>query len=159
MSFFYSDQYPSCFKMLFTDKMKRKTVTQEFKATVFVDDPQIPLLDENEEQIKFHGFVDNGKGKKTDEKARLYVDYSIPRVKSGPNSVVTNPNKQRPTRRRPWAVKFNMTVIELPNSTVDCNMVRDYLVRGGMLIGIGTHRPMFGRFFVDKFEAEEIQSL
>ena len=148
-SFFYSGNYPSCMKMFWGDMKTRGVVTQSFKAQVFPGPQQIPILDGDGEQIQFNGFKKNAVGKMVDKSAGLWVDETLPRVKGG---VVPNPNKRRPTLRKPWTMRFQLSIFELAGSDVTVELVENYLRRGGLMIGVGTHRPMFGRFVVDEFK-------
>jgi len=148
-SFFYSANYPSCVNMFWSDIKNRKNVQQSFKAQVFPGPQQIPILDDAGEQIKFANFTKNGAGKLVDKSGHFYVDETLPRVKG---AVVPNPNKKRPTLRCPWRMHFELAIFELTGSDVTVELVKAYLQRGGLMIGIGTHRPMFGRFVVEKFQ-------
>ena len=148
-SFFYSANYPSCVNMFWSDIKTRKIGLQCFKAQVFPNPQQIAILDGDGEQVRITGFKKNKNGKLADAEANIYVDESLPRVKG---AVVPNPNKRRPTLRRPWQMRFQLMVFEVAGSDITVDRVEDYLRRGGMMIGIGTHRPMFGRFAVEEFE-------
>jgi hypothetical protein len=148
-SFFYSANYPSCVNMFWSDIKNRKNVQQSFKAQVFPGPQQIPILDNDGVQIKFANFTRNGTGKLVDKAGHFYVDETLPRVKG---AVVPNPNKKRPTLRCPWRMRFELAIFELTGSDVTVELVKAYLQRGGLMIGIGTHRPMFGRFVVEKFK-------
>ena len=109
-SFFYSGNYPSCMKMFWGDMKTRGVVTQSFKAQVFPGPQQIPILDGDGEQIQFNGFKKNAVGKMVDKSAGLWVDETLPRVKGG---VVPNPNKRRPTLRKPWTMRFQLSIFEI----------------------------------------------
>jgi hypothetical protein len=113
------------------------------QAFVTINDLMIPLLVDGK-KVKFDGF---GEGKK------LWVTMYAPRTKSGSMSVKQEVNP-RPALRHPWGVKFSMTLID--NTIIDETKLFNWFTQGGILIGLGNHRPKFGRFTVKEWEAKEI---
>jgi len=108
---------------------------------VFVGPNLIPFLDNKKKQIKFTDF-NNG---------RFRVDYTAGRTKMGSLSIKQEA-KPRPVMHLPWAVEFDITVLK--NTLIDETKLYNWFVRGGMQIAIGTHRPVYGRFVVDKWETK-----
>lgn len=76
-----------------------------------------------------------------------YISEFSPRTKmsSGPNSIKQN-LKRRPVLREGWTLEFTVSIFKNPLITVD-KMV-NWFTEGGVLIGLGTYRPRFGRFSV-----------
>lgn len=74
-----------------------------------------------------------------------YVSEFSPRTKmsGSPNSIKQN-LKKRPVLLTPWSVTFTFTVIKNPLITVE--KIFNWFSEGGILIGLGTYRPRFGRF-------------
>ncbi len=154
LAFFYSGSYPSCLSMFWSNIKTRKIVGQSVKAMVFVDPQEIPIL-RKDKQIKFTGFEKNAHGKFVDEKADMWVDESLPRVLSSGKAVVPNLHLKRPVLRLPWAMEFQITVYEVEGTEITVDLVQEWLRRGGLMIGVGNHRPMFGRFRIAKFEVRK----
>lgn len=59
-------------------------------------------------------------------------------------------NRTRPAMRIGWKAKFEITVL-LPEY-VDRAMLRETIEAAGRLVGLGDHRPTFGRFGIIKFD-------
>lgn len=150
LAFFYSSQYQSCVKMFWPSLRTQGKVLQQARATIFADPLEIPFT-RGGRPIKFGGFKKTKGGKMYDDKADIWVDESLPRVKG---AVVPDMNKKRPTLRKPWELAFKLTVCEVEGSDIKMSLMQNWLTRGGVMIGIGTHRPVYGRFVVKRFEVE-----
>jgi len=72
----------------------------------------------------------------------------VARVKKG-NLSVPNP-KERPVLSLPWNIEFDMTLLE--TNELSENVLRKLFEVGGLAIGLGTFRGVFGKFVVDKWE-------
>jgi len=83
--------------------------------------------------------VFNGFGK------QFYIHNSVARLNKG----VPNP-KIRPVLRLPWELSFNVSIY--PNNEFSEDMLNDLFVRGGVAIGLGTFRGVFGKFRVSTWE-------
>lgn len=59
-------------------------------------------------------------------------------------------NRVRPALRIGWKAQFNILVL-LPEY-IDRNALRETIESAGRLIGVGDHRPTFGRFGIVQFE-------
>jgi len=150
LAFFYSSQYQSCAKMFWTNTKTQGKVIQQARATIFADPLEIPFT-RGGKPVTFGGFKKSKGGKLYDDKADIWVDESLPRVKG---AVVPDMNKKRPTLRKPWELGFELTVCEVEGSDITMSLVENWLRRGGVMIGVGTHRPVYGRFVVERFEVE-----
>jgi len=102
--------------------------------------PQQIVLTRNGEPIIFSGFT-NG----YDEKAKIYAHKSVARLKGG----IPNP-KERPTVELPWELEFNISLMK--NDTVDETLLQTAFVKGGLALGLGTFRGLFGKFRVISWE-------
>ena len=111
---------------------------------LFIDESVLPFL-ENGKPIIFKGFGKNGSSK-------FYInDWSagITKASTGTN-MIKQPPKKRPVMRPPWQLAFTLSLIK--NELIDEERVYNWLVAGGMRVGIGTWRPRYGRFRVSKYE-------
>ena len=102
--------------------------------------PQQIILTRNGEPIIFNGFS-NG----YDEQSKIYTHKSVARLKGG----IPNP-KERPVVELPWEIEFNLSLMK--NSVVDETLLRTAFDKGGMALGLGTFRGVFGKFWVAGWE-------
>ena len=110
-------------------------------ATGFIDiDPQEIPLTRNGKPIVFKGFDD---GKKT--VSGIYVHRSVARLKDG----IPSP-QARPTIKLPWEIEFKLTLY--PNDNLTESILRQMFEKGGLCIGLGAYRGVFGKFEVAKWE-------
>jgi len=116
------------------DKRKYKEVASAILSFTAITPFEIPFTS-NGESVKFSGF--DGK--------RFYVHNSVARLAKG----VPNP-KVRPVLKTPWELSFNVSIF--PNKEFTEDMLHDLFVRGGLAIGLGTFRGVFGKFQVSKWE-------
>lgn len=80
-----------------------------------------------------------------DETSGLYLHRSVARLKDG----IPNP-KERPVLPLPWELEFTLMIF--PNTEIKEQEVRNLFIEGGMAIGIGTFRGVYGKFAVDEWE-------
>jgi len=80
--------------------------------------------------------------------ANLKVHQTVARIMKG-KLAVPNP-KERPMLEQPWELRFKLTLLETP----ELNEVRlkEIFERGGLAVGLGTFRGVFGKFQVEKWE-------
>jgi hypothetical protein len=98
--------------------------------------PQMIPLTRDGQPIEFTGFT-NG----YDEQGKIYVHKSVARLAKG----IPNP-KERPTVELPWELEFNISLIK--NDTVDETLLQTAFIKGGLAMGLGTFRGLFGKFQV-----------
>lgn len=82
------------------------------------------------------------------DKSNLKIHYSVAKIMKG-KLAVPNP-KERPMLDLPWELRFNLELIETPE--LNENLLRKLFEKGGMAIGLGTFRGVFGKFEVTKWE-------
>ena len=79
----------------------------------------------------------------------FYISEYAPRTKSGSLSIKQDIRK-RPVLRSPWELAFTVKLIK--NALIDETRLYNWLMRGGIEIGLGNYRPRFGRFMVESFD-------
>lgn len=92
-------------------------------------------------------FYRNGQLLKVAE-AGLTVHQTVARVMKG-RLAVPNP-KERPMLDTPWEIRFKITLLETPE--LNETRLKELFERGGLAIGLGTFRGVFGKFKVEKWE-------
>lgn len=81
----------------------------------------------------------------TDPTSGLYLDRRVARLEKG----IPNP-KERPVLPTPWEIKFSLSI--LPNKEIKEQEIYNLFTEGGMAIGLGTFRGMFGKFKVSEWD-------
>lgn len=84
----------------------------------------------------------------TMENANLEIQYHVARVKKAQLSI-PNP-KARPVLATPWELSFRLTLFANPDLTE--NILRRLFDEGGIAIGLGTFRGVYGKFTVTAWE-------
>jgi len=75
----------------------------------------------------------------------LYLDRRVARLDKG----IPNP-KERPVLPAPWELSFLLSI--LPNSEIKEQEIMNLFKEGGLAIGLGTFRGVFGKFEVASWE-------
>ena len=75
----------------------------------------------------------------------LYLDRRVARLDKG----IPNP-KERPILPLPWSLDFMIKI--LPNKEIKEEEIRNLFVDGGIAIGLGTFRGVYGKFEVTYWE-------
>jgi len=134
LSFLCAENTKSAAKF-FYDKREYKDIAQAILSHVVIEPVEIPITRDGKTPIKFTGFK-NGE---------IEIHKSVARLKGG----IPNP-KERPMLRLPWQIQFKLTLYE--NKWIDEEALRNLFEQGGMLIGLGTFRGVFGKFAVSYWE-------
>jgi hypothetical protein len=71
----------------------------------------------------------------------LYLHRSVARLDKG----IPNP-KERPTLPTPWEIEFTLQI--LPNQEIKEQEIKNLFEEGGLAIGLGTFRGVYGKFAV-----------
>lgn len=137
-SFLCAQNTPSAAKR-FLDPRKYKKMAQALLGYVSISPLLIPLTREGK-PVKHHGFDGD-----VDAKGGIYVHRCVARLDKG----IPNP-KIRPVVKTPWELSFELTIY--PNEEFQEELVRSLFERGGIAIGLGTFRGVFGKFLVDQWE-------
>lgn len=102
--------------------------------------PMLIPIERDGATIEFHGF-ENG----YDKEAKIYVHNSVARLKGG----IPNP-KERPVLELPWMIRLKLSLFK--NADIDEQYLQTAFIKGGISLGIGTFRGVFGKFIVDSWE-------
>jgi hypothetical protein len=92
-------------------------------------------------------FLREGKELKI-ENAGIKIHNSVAKIMKGKLSI-PNP-KERPLLDLPWELKFKLTLLETPE--LNENLLKRLFEKGGIAIGLGTFRGVFGKFCVKEWE-------
>lgn len=84
-------------------------------------------------------------GEDKEPESGLYLDRRVARLDKG----IPNP-KERPVLPLPWSMSFQLTI--LPNKEIKEQEIQNLFVEGGIAIGLGTFRGVFGKFEVVGWE-------
>lgn len=75
----------------------------------------------------------------------IYMHRSVARLDKG----IPNP-KERPVLPLPWSLAFELTIY--PNKEIKEQEIRNLFDEGGIAIGLGTFRGVYGKFIVEGWE-------
>jgi len=84
-------------------------------------------------------------GEQKDELSGLYLDRRVARLDKG----IPNP-KERPVLPLPWELSFSLAIF--PNKEIKEQEIMNLFIEGGLAIGLGTFRGVYGKFEVSKWE-------
>ncbi len=118
---------------------KYKAVANACLSYVSVEPDFIPFMRDGK-PIEFGEF----RGDK-DTKSGVFVHRSVARLKDG----IPNP-KTRPTLPLPWSLAFTLTMWQ--NNEIKEPTLKKLFVEGGLALGWGTFRGVFGKFKVTRWE-------
>ena len=80
-----------------------------------------------------------------DAKSGVYIHRAVARLPKG----IPNP-KVRPVLPLPWSLEFQMQL--MPNPDMQERMLQNVFSGGGIAVGLGTFRPVYGQFEVAFWE-------
>lgn len=121
------------------DKRKFKDVANACLSFVTASPTSIPFLRDGK-PIQF-GRLD----KDRDPLSGVYIHRSVARLDKG----IPNP-KVRPVLPLPWSLAFTVTIY--PNKEINEQQLQNLFEGGGLAIGLGTFRGVFGKFRVLSWE-------
>lgn len=84
-------------------------------------------------------------GDRLDTESGIYLHRAVARLDKG----IPNP-KERPVLPLPWALDFVLTIY--PNKEIKEQEIKNLLAEGGMAIGLGTFRGVFGKFVIERWD-------
>ena len=137
-SFLSAENTPSICKR-FMDSREYKRMAAAYLSNISIEPYEIPILRDGK-AVQFGEFIDDN-----DAVSRMYVDRRVARLAKG----IPNP-KVRPVLPLPWSIEFQMRIF--PNEEMDIDQLCDLVRRGGVSIGLGTFRGVFGKFKVTKWD-------
>lgn len=80
-----------------------------------------------------------------DEVSGLWLHRSVARLEKG----IPNP-KERPVLPLPWGLRFKLDIF--PNKEIKEQEIRNLFEEGGIAIGLGTYRGVFGKFRIVRWD-------
>lgn len=116
-----------------------KATADAMLSYVTINPSFIPIT-RNGVPIVFNGFV-NGR----DDKAGVYIHRAVARLERG----IPNP-KERPTIELPWEIEFSICLLK--NDVFDETLLQMAFIKGGLALGLGTFRGLFGKFRVEVWD-------
>lgn len=126
------------------DARKFKKIANSCLSFVMISDldggQHLPILNGDGETIHL-----GDPGEDKDELSGLYLHRSVARLDKG----IPNP-KERPTLPCPWSIKFKMTIFQ--NKEIKETEIRNLMSEGGVAIGFGTYRGVFGKFRITQWD-------
>jgi len=140
MSFLSAQNTNSAPKRLLDSRSYRKTANAML-SFVSIGPSNIPFLRDGE-PVEF-GKLEND----TDPVSGIYIHRSVARLKDG----IPNP-KERPVLPCPWSLAFELSIF--PNKEIQEQQVLNMIEQGGIALGLGTFRGVFGKFNVSKWDKQ-----
>jgi hypothetical protein len=90
--------------------------------------------------------IETGKfGDSSDPLSGIYLDRRVARLDKG----IPNP-KERPVLPLPWELKFTLKIY--PNREIKEQEIKNLFTEGGLAIGLGTFRGLFGKFEIFEWD-------
>ena len=80
-----------------------------------------------------------------DETSGLYLARHVARLEKG----IPNP-KERPVLPLPWSIEFELSIF--PNKEIKEQEVKNLIADGGVAIGLGTFRGVYGKFEIVQWD-------
>ena len=81
---------------------------------------------------------------------RFYIVNYSPITKMSGGGAIKQEAKGRPVLKYGWEISFEIQLIK--NSLIDEDKLYNWFKAGGIVIGLGSWRPRFGRFEITKWE-------
>lgn len=143
-SFLFRDM-PPVGVIRFVEKRGAKDYIAIGQSHLTIEPMLIPFLDEKRNPIKFTGF----------ENSQFYVnDWSAPLTKMPGGKVIKQEVRKRPVLRLPWFLFFEINLVP-NNDKVTPEKLESWFKQGGLVIALGSFRPRYGRFMVQKWEVKK----
>jgi hypothetical protein len=89
-------------------------------------------------------------GSENDPLSGIYLDSRVARLDKG----IPNP-KTRPVLPAPWELAFTLKIF--PNSEITEQEIKNLMDEGGLAIGLGTYRGVFGKFRVTTWNSRTVE--
>ncbi len=141
MAFMFNQKGDSCVNK-FEGKKRRDYYAVGF-SHVSISPTFIPFKDKDRKQINFSDF----------ENGLFYIVNSAPTTKLSGGGFIKQEAKPRPVLKMPWLLEFDIRLFT--NPLINETKLRNWFENGGLLIGLGTYRPLFGRFMVKRWEVKK----
>lgn len=139
-AFLWGDNPAGCAKVF--EKKGAKDYLRIGLGHIFIDPAVIPFQNNKGGDIIFNDF--DGK--------ILWCHKGSPRVMKGSRSIKVE-SKTRPALTPPWSLEFVITMVQ--NALIDEHKLYNWFMAGGLQVALGTYRPKYGRFTVEKWDVIE----
>jgi len=140
-SFLTAENTTSAPKAIFDSRAYKGKILQ-IRAYVVLPTADVPITREGK-PIEFGGFKND-----VDKGAGMRVHRAVARLAKG----VPNP-KIRPVLDLPWDVAFEIKLFENPD--IRPGTLLELFEKGGLMVGFGTYRGMYGKFLVNRWDVAE----
>jgi len=140
MAFLFNQKGNSCVTK-FEGKKRGDYISMGF-SHISISPQFIPFKGKDQKPIFFTDF-DDGK---------FYVFRSAPTTKLPGGGIIKQEAKPRPVLKMPWSLEFEINLYK--NPLINSTKLQNWFEAGGLLIGLGTYRPLFGRFMIKKWEVK-----
>ena len=141
MAFLFNQKGDSCVNK-FEGKKRRDYYAIGF-SHITISPMFIPFKNKEGKTILFSNFDDG----------LFYIMNSAPTTKLSGGGYIKQEAKPRPVLKMPWALEFEIHLFK--NPLINEIKLRNWFENGGLIIGLGTYRPLFGRFMVEKWEVKK----
>ena len=132
-TFMFGDNPPGCARSF--EGKKGREFARIGQAHIVINPALVPFQRDGQD-IVFKDFDDTG----------IAITRFSPRTKMSGGGSIKQDVKERPLLKLPWSLTFQISIVE--NALVDETRVLNWFQQGGIMIGLGTYRPRFGRFTV-----------
>lgn len=134
LSFLCAENTKSAVKF-FYDKRKYKDVAQALLSFVLIEPLDVPITRDGKTPIVFTDF----------KPGEIEIHHSVARLPKGIPNI-----KDRPLLFLPWQITFQITIYK--NEWFDEESLRNLFERGGLMIGLGTFRGVYGKFTITEWK-------
>lgn len=138
MSFLSAHNTNSAPKRLM-DKRKFKDAANAALSYVSINPRMIPF-ERNGKPVEFGKFEGD-----VDPLSGVYIHRAVARLDKG----IPNP-KERPVLPLPWSLDFELMM--MPNKEIAEQQILNFFDQGGLALGLGTFRGVFGKFRVASWD-------
>jgi len=128
------------FPRIIMDKRKYKDFSRAVLSYTTISPQMLNLTREGKPIV-----LGNDLSEDLDKESGTYIHRTVARLPKG----IPNP-KARPVVPLPWEIKFELTMF--PNQCFKEQELKNIISQGGLSLGIGTFRGVFGKFLITAWE-------
>lgn len=137
MSFITAENTVSAPKLIY-DSRQYKGICKAIKSSVIINPSNIKFK-HNNEYVEYNGIPDT---------SGMYIHESVARLDKG----IPNP-KKRPVLELPWSLDFEILFMDI--GATSTKQLLEVFEKGGLMLGLGTYRGVFGKFLVKKWNVSK----
>jgi hypothetical protein len=138
MAFLFNQKGNSC-ATKFEGKKRNDYISMGF-SHISITPTFIPFKGKDKKPVVFKDFEDS----------TFYIVNAAPTTKLSGGGFIKQEAKPRPVLKMPWFLEFEINLYK--NSLINSIKLQNWFEAGGLLIGLGTYRPLFGRFAVKEWK-------